>query len=194
MIKIIEGMEPDEVMRAHRVEGKRVASLCKENYGGQWVERDNPIWDWRLIEYAIIDDTQPELTAEWWRRFDWEFLNQYEGLNVGIDGKAEMVCNVSFVDYAPDELRPSPLYPWQGGKCPVPGECEVVVRIATLGILNSLEFTEEQGAARGFDFTKTKYVAFRLTGNICKLRSHSLSVWGFNRDIGGVNLEWKLWK
>jgi hypothetical protein len=68
-IKVIEGMEPWEVMKAAS-EGKRVAGIGDD---GKYSPCTGVIgWNWygRPDTYAIIDDSQPELTAEWWEGFD----------------------------------------------------------------------------------------------------------------------------
>lgn len=177
-IKVIEGMEPDEVMRAHRVEGKRIAQDYKG--GTDWSEiYYEPLWNWAKCDYAVIDDSQPEID---WDGFDWDFFNQYGGLPFeskfaeDMDGsKTKLLANsaLDISDYGLTSLRPSPFYHWPGGKQPVPDNVEVEIKyIAIYSEIHSKIITTtikacdiewEHGIAENLD---GDVIAFRLTGRV----------------------------
>lgn len=155
--------EPWKVMKAAS-EGKRVAM---KNNDGSYRENMQP----RLIPFgqfivgnvAIIDESQPEIN---WNGFDWEFFNQYGGLAVDSAGEHKLDGFVHFCSNE-NKLRESPFYPWFGGKCPVPGSCEVRIRfVYPLGHEGKIGIKEYTYAAKDVDWMDSANVAFRLTGRV----------------------------
>lgn len=177
-IKVIEGLEPLEVMKAAS-EGKRVARLNECYVPARWVE-----WHGQKptlftmaqavdngYKIAIIDDSQPELTAEWWRGFDWEFFNQWDGVHIQEPEEVRYQQRHWTIQYAPldnsgMELTKSPPYPWFGGKQPVPDnvEVEVICRDDTNYVGSAKEFARDW--KRHTIKSALDIIAFRLTGRV----------------------------
>lgn len=120
--------EPWKVMKAAS-EGKRVVRKMIEESSDNYRPYDAPKWNWAVYDYAIIDDSQTELTEEWWEGFDWEFFKPYHGLTVWIGDALTFLPRHGVLPKDWDcKLAESPFYYWGGGECPVPGNVEVEVQ------------------------------------------------------------------
>ena len=119
-IKIVEGLEPWEVMK-RASEGEAVALWLPASK--QWVDASvcgELKWGDMV---AIIDTSTPEID---WDKFDWDFFNQYGGLPVLTPESRETRKQSEHQDLWTN-LRESPLYYWPGGEQPVPDGVEVDV-------------------------------------------------------------------
>ncbi len=161
-IKVIEGLEPWEVMKAAS-EGKPVA--LRNKIGGAWIEGASPQAKWNTdeIDYAIIDESRPEID---WGACDYKFFAQYGGLPVYdiimVDGKPLPIkLNSIPGDSRWIALRESPYYPWFGGECPVPGNVEVWVTLR-----NRVEKLSNASSFNWGDSMVYDIIAFRLTGRV----------------------------
>ena len=173
-IKVIENMKPWEVMKAHE-EGAQVA----------WFNPVTKVWvKWALpitlrsmcdavangYEIGIIDESPPELTAEWWDGFDWEFFSPYHGLTVDIGGDSTFLPrnDILLPPGCSCELIESPFYPWQGGECPVPGHVEVEVETEAVipTITGGVKRVRHIERADDIDWAEDELVSFRLTGRV----------------------------
>ena len=122
-IKVIDGLEPWEVMRRASEGEKWCARVdsCDE-----WLESADQSHVCLLetmlsIDVAIIDTTTPEID---WDGFDWAFFGEYGGLR--INGNRLAFDSADF-QWITAELRESPFYYWPGGEQPVPDNVEVEV-------------------------------------------------------------------
>ena len=168
-IKVIEGLEPWEVMK-RASEGEPVAYRDTPEWDGGvvkgWIEVSGVRWDFTRWEYAIIGTTTPEID---WDEFDWDFFNQYGKLSVRIDGgkfPSFISCKQSLCKGEVLLIEPSPFYCWLGGEQPVPDGVEVVVilRKGTKYTYSAITciWAYESVADSGDDI-----IAFKLTGNTC---------------------------
>ena len=176
-IKVKKDMHPDEVMKAYReqTEDKPVRIAVKLSRG--WALASEPCWQWNVNTYAIIDDSQPELTAEWWDGFDWEFFNQHDGIwavnnyshNDILHADDIRLTAPSDLDDRNITLRKSPLYAWEGGKQPVPDNVEVIIEYR-LQIHNNcskiFERNRRTAIAANVVWDQDSIISFTITGNI----------------------------
>jgi hypothetical protein len=164
-IKVIEGLEPWQVMQA-AIDGERVAYRDSSE---AWMElKDTSIKHLCCVvaegwSIAIIDDSQSEIG---WRKFYYDFFKQYGGLSVrfGQFETGKLLAAEPAEEAEHCELEPSPFYPWFGGECPVPGNCEVGYTLrngvtSTIGA-DEIEWAHD-GLMNGYDV-----IVFRLTGRV----------------------------
>lgn len=174
MIKVIEGLPWYEVARQVEEEGKRfvfrldaasLANLKLSNNG--WNHGDSTVEIKKgHLEFGIVDESKPVIDFD---GFEWEFFEPYGGVCILVDGCAFRVYGKdhAFIKTEVVTLRESPLYPWVGGECPVPGNVEVTVTNR-----NGFEFTlpafqcnfehkYDEPSKHGNDI-----INFRLTGKV----------------------------
>jgi len=165
-LRVLQPIPPwYEVARQVEEDGKKFA--WKNNVESEWKEGSIGIRNliaegWQV---AIIDESQPELTAEWWDGFDWEFFNQWGGIS------AENEYRQALLSWPPTELsssmelRESPPYPWSGGKQPVPDNVEVTLERRAYG------YTETTNAGNvpwchAMGGSDNDIISFRITGRV----------------------------
>ena len=164
MIKIIEGLKPWEVMK--RADDGEPVVYHPQSYSDSWNDGQpwagilrHVSWDWNRFEYAIIDTSVPVIN---WDKFDWDFFNQYGGLQVIYRTYRNFIHDPTHSHLAESCLTQSPLYYWRGKGCPVPSNVEV-----TLICRNGTEGTGMASAySWGHDDSFTDIIAFKLTGNV----------------------------
>jgi hypothetical protein len=163
-IKVVEGLPWWEVARQVEEEGKKCA--CRWNNGrGGWIKRSHSKWDPQEMDYAIIDDTKPEID---WGGFDWVFFNQYEGVKMIMSGGNNpyiMATNKDIAEFV-GQLAPSPFYYWPGGKQPVPDNVEVEIEGVFEDDAENVNRERQTLAARGVRWNSDRVVSFRLTGKV----------------------------
>lgn len=166
MIKVIEGLEPWEVM-------KRASEGEKWVFNGElgWAEGFNQsalahfISD--EVKVAIIDTTTTEID---WDKFDWDFFNQYGGLLLNDWHKyCRSPLSPPDDEFCSDGVSESPFYYWAGGEQPVPNnvEVEVVHRDSEKLMQNAKAFNWSHQSEVN-SFSHTDIIAFRLTGKVVK--------------------------
>ena len=163
-IKVIKGQEPWEVMKAAS-EGGRVAARNDIPPNFDWIEQSTPAWNWKQNMYAIIDESQPIIA---WDEFDWGFFRPYGGVPSSdfiVEGGPLLPIKLQAASGHPKgiTLRESPLYPWTGGECPVPGGVEVEIILRDSLYKKPLFADNLNWSHRGAD---DDIIAFRLTGEI----------------------------
>ena len=126
-IKVIEGLEPIEVMK-RVLAGEELAAKHGDTWGRSWSDDGIEFRHMcQLIangrEIAIIDTSTPEID---WNKVKWQFFSLYGGIQLLIDGEPMddeqewgLHDNVTFAE--------SPFYYWVGGEQPVPDNVEVEV-------------------------------------------------------------------
>jgi hypothetical protein len=165
-IKVIEGLEPWEVMKAVS-EGGQVVWL--NSVTGEWVPWIGEVTQESVAhaigvryEVAIIDDTKPEID---WGAFDWGFFEQYGGLPViNLNSKQTIVRPpIGISSWVPDE---SPFYYWPGGDRPVPGNVEVEVVFRGGGTDRGGNTAASSRWSRCWENDNSEHdiIAFRITG------------------------------
>jgi hypothetical protein len=161
-IKVIEGLEPWEVLK-RASEGEPFAYRTDNRFPWRFTcGATHTRWNMSMFEFAIIDDTKPEID---WDAVNWEFFEQYGGLPViNLNSKQTIVRPpIGISSWVPDE---SPFYYWAGGKFPVPGnvEVEVVFRGGGTDRGGNTAASSRWDICWENDNSEHDIIAFRITG------------------------------
>jgi hypothetical protein len=175
-MNIIKGLKKWEVMKAVE-EGKPWAASGLED--DVWIRMHGSMKAMGAClaqghDIAIIDEPKEPVIE--WDEFDWGFFTQYGGLQMRYSGsRPEGYASTRrdapiAADARKWELRESPLYPWTGGECPVPGNVEVeVVRRIDQSFRDEMFYI---GEASKFPWNHVggscawDVIAFRITGKV----------------------------
>ena len=166
-MKLIKDLKQWEVLK-RASEGEPFA--YRRRYGlvagaNEWEKPEGTThteWNMSEYEFAIIDTTEPELD---WSKFNWGFFEQYGGLLVVGDNIKYNWTRWLPAHHSKLDLRESPLYPWTGGECPVPGNVEVeIVLRDVLGESSYINSASSLWWKHKKDIDDI--IAFKITGKI----------------------------
>jgi len=160
-IKVIEGLEPWEVMK-RASEGEAVALWLAASK--QWVDASLCgclKWDDKV---AIIDTTTPEIDFD---EFYWDFFGLYGGVLLAKDG-VQIDTETLWSNTDNITILESPFYYWPGGEQPVPDNVEVEFVWFNVGNYHGAATRSITiGSFKDIDEDQIPYlIAFKLTGRV----------------------------